>query len=406
MGQKTMSGYQFAHVDGYGRKGGVNSKTKQRVLSMSEIAAEAERRPEALPHIEKPQPPILRFGVMPSVVVTEAEEWAKTAKDAIGRKLRIDGMCMAAGVVSFPAERIDEWPAYRDEAIEWLKKKYGEQLKSVVEHTDEPYPHFHFYVVPKKGEKFESIHEGYAAMNAVPKDAPRIDRKTAFGKAMTAWQDEVYFSFGLKYGLARTGPRRQRLTRAEWKEQQKAYRLLGKDASNAKVKLNPKEMTAILESVKPTHKAGLLGRGEDLYTLEEVKQIVNAAALYTRKEQYNAKINFIEAAAKAEAEINAEALQELASLKNQVVELKNSITQKDSAFTELKKDHDERCGIVRRAAERVKGADELIAKAETKATEQEARANRLAEQVNELEEENATLKRELSRDQVRPKNTL
>ena len=54
----------------------------------------------------------------------------------------------------------------------------------------------------------------------------------------------------------------------------------------------------------------------------------------------------------------------------------------------------------------MKGADELIAKAETKATEQEARANRLAEQVNELEEENATLKRELSRDQVRPKNTL
>lgn len=96
-----MSGYQFAHVDGYGRKGGMNSKTKKRVLSMSEIAAEAERHPDAIPHIEKPLPPILLFGVMPSEVVKEAEEWAKTAKDAIGRKLRIDGMCMDAGVVSF-----------------------------------------------------------------------------------------------------------------------------------------------------------------------------------------------------------------------------------------------------------------------------------------------------------------
>ena len=183
-----------------------NGKTKERVLSMSEIAAEAERHPDAIPHIENPKPPILLFGVMPSVVVKEAEEWAKTAKDAIGRKLRIDGMCMDAGVVSFPADRIDEWPAYRDEAIEWLKKKYGDNLKSIVEHTDEPYPHFHFYVVPKKGEKFESIHEGYAAMNAVPKDAPRIDRKHAFGVAMKGWQDEVYLAFGMKYGLVRDRP--------------------------------------------------------------------------------------------------------------------------------------------------------------------------------------------------------
>ena len=66
---------------------------------------------------------------MPSEVVKEAEEWAQTAKDAIGRKLRIDGMCMDAGVVSFPADRIDEWPAYRDEAIEWLKKVWRQPEK-------------------------------------------------------------------------------------------------------------------------------------------------------------------------------------------------------------------------------------------------------------------------------------
>ena len=158
--------------------------------------------------------------------------------------------------------------------------------------------------------------------------SPRIDRKTAFGVAMTAWQDEVYLAFGLKYGLARTGPRRQRLTRAEWQEQQKAYRLLGKTAGNAKVKLDPKEMKAILESVKPTHKAGFMGKGEDLYTLDEVKEIVNAAALYTRREQYNAKMDFVAAAAKADAEINAEALRELGSLKNQVVELKQTIIKR------------------------------------------------------------------------------
>ena len=390
-----MSGYQFAHVDGYGRKGGMNSKTKKRVLSMSEIAAEAERHPDAIPHIEKPLPPILLFGVMPSEVVKEAEEWAKTAKDAIGRKLRIDGMCMDAGVVSFPADRIDEWPAYRDEAIEWLKKKYGDNLKSVVEHTDEPYPHIHFYVVPKKGEKFDSIHEGYAAMNAVPKESPRIDRKTAFGVAMTAWQDEVYLAFGLKYGLARTGPRRQRLTRAEWQEQQKAYRLLGKAAGNAKVKLDPKEMKAILESVKPTHKAGFMGKGEDLYTLDEVKEIVNAAALYTRREQYNAKMDFVAAAAKADAEINAEALQELGSLKKQVTVLSNTITKKDEEITRLEAENRKQYQQLFNAREKVLSVDDRVSKAEARATEQEERANRLAHSLNELEEEHAALKREL-----------
>lgn len=401
MGQKTMSGYQFAHVDGYGRKGGKNGTTKERVLSMSEIAAEAERHPDAIPHIENPQPPILRFGVLPSEVVKEAEEWAKTATDAIGRKLRIDGMCMDAGVVSFPADRIDEWPAYRDEAIEWLKTKYGDHLKSVVEHTDEPYPHIHFYVVPKKGEKFESIHEGYAAMNAVPKEAPRIDRKNAFGKAMTAWQDEVYLAFGLKYGLARTGPRRQRLTRAEWQEQQKAYRLLGKTAGNAKVKLDPKEMKAILESVKPTHKAGFMGKGEDLYTLDEVKEIVNAAALYTRREQYNAKMDFVAAAAKADAEINAEALQELGSLKNQVVELKQTIIEKEASINDLQASFDKRGTAISNAVHQVKQLEGQLDNALTLSVEwkskyqqEHVKANGLARDLSDKEDELRELKRE------------
>lgn len=402
-----MSGYQFAHVDGYGRKGGKNGQTKQRVLSMSEIAAEAERHPDAIPHIETPQPPILRFGVLPSEVVKEAEEWAKTATDAIGRKLRIDGMCMAAGVVSFPAERIDEWPAYRDEAIEWLKTKYGEQLKSVVEHTDEPYPHMHFYVVPKKGEKFDSIHEGYAAMNAVPKDAPRIDRKTAFGVAMTSWQNEIYQACGAKYGLARTGPRRGRLTRAQWKEQQKANLLLGKSINNTKkVQLKKRELDDILSSVKPTHKAGFLGNGEDLYTLDEVKEIVKVGATYVRNLQYNAKMNFIDAAAKADAEINAEAASELDYLRKQVAVLSDTITKKDADYAELKADNDKRLSQLAVAKVKVENVDDRVSQAEARATQQEERANRLANALNVLEEEHATLKKELGWDQGRLKNTF
>ena len=220
-GFKIMSGYQFGHVEGYARKGGFDPKNKQRVMSGWDIIEEAERHENATPHIEEPQPPILHFGVMPSVAMKEAADWAEQAKDAIGRKLRVDGLCIAAGVVSFPTERMEDWPAYRDEAIDWCKEKYGERLTSVVEHVDEAYPHIHFYVVPKIGDHFDSVHDGYRAANEVKnKKLKKGAQNAAYKKAMETWQDELHAACGAKYGLARTGPRRQRLTREQWKSRQ------------------------------------------------------------------------------------------------------------------------------------------------------------------------------------------
>lgn len=215
-----MSGYQFGHVEGYARKGGFDAKTKQRVMSGWEIIEEAERHDNATPHIEEPQPPILRFGVMPAVVMKEAATWAEQAKDSIGRKLRIDGLCIAAGVISFPSGK-DGWPEYRDDAIEWLKDKYSDDLKSVVEHIDEAYPHIHFYAVPEIGKRFDSVHDGYRAANeAKANGLKKGAQNTAYKSAMKTWQDELHAACGAKYGLARTGPRRQRLTREQWKSQQ------------------------------------------------------------------------------------------------------------------------------------------------------------------------------------------
>jgi hypothetical protein len=220
VGLKIMSGYQFGHVEGYARKGGMNSKTNTRVMSMWEISEEAERKDGATPHIEKPQPPILQFGVMPSVAMKEAAEWADQTKDPLGRKFRLDGLCIAAGVISFPSEK-DGWSEYRDDAIEWLKDKYGDQLKSVVEHTDEAYPHIHFYAVPKIGYRFDSVHDGYRAANeAKANGLKKGAQNAAYKSAMKTWQDDLHTACGAKYGLARTGPRRQRLTREQWKSRQ------------------------------------------------------------------------------------------------------------------------------------------------------------------------------------------
>lgn len=217
-GFNIMSGYQFGHIEGYARKGGFDAKTKQRVMSGWEIIEEAERHENATPHIEEPQPPILHFGVKPSLTMKEAAEWAEQAKDSIGRKLRIDGLCLAAGVISFPADA-EGWPEYRDEAIEWLKMKYGDNLKSVVEHTDEAYPHIHFYVVPKIGDRFDSVHDGYRAANeAKAQELKKGAQNGAYKLAMKSWQDELHAACGVKFGLSRIGPRKQRLTRVQWKE--------------------------------------------------------------------------------------------------------------------------------------------------------------------------------------------
>jgi hypothetical protein len=62
-----MAGYQFAHLDGYGRRGG---KSKAgRVMSAQDIADEAERKPGAHDHVSEPRMPVQHFGVTPSEAV-------------------------------------------------------------------------------------------------------------------------------------------------------------------------------------------------------------------------------------------------------------------------------------------------------------------------------------------------
>ncbi len=213
-----MSGYQFGHTEGYARKGGFNTKTKSSVMSGWDIVDEAERKNGATSHIEKPMPPVPIFGVSPSVAMQEAAAWAEQTKDAAGRRLRVDGLCLCTGVISFPADAAG-WPEYRAEAVEWLKKKYGDNLRSVVEHVDEAYPHIHFYAVPKIGQRFDFVHDGYRAANeAKAQGAVKGAQNTAYKNAMKAWQDELHAACGVKFGLSRVGPRKQRLTRAQWKE--------------------------------------------------------------------------------------------------------------------------------------------------------------------------------------------
>lgn len=237
-------GFQFIHVESYARVGSVqNVKNKKtgvveqiKKKSMQDVADETDRKEDAIPHIDSPEPPVLLYGTPINDVIKEAENWADSAKDAQGRKLRKDAHCLLAGVISLNNQE-KCWNSYKSAAIRYLQRKYGDRLKSVIEHTDENHPHIHFYVVPRVGEKFDSVHEGMAASNK-SKAAGEVKglQNQAYKAAMRSFQDDFSNNVAKKFGQTRIGPSRRRLTRTAWvKEQQQAKFFSDLKASNAMI---------------------------------------------------------------------------------------------------------------------------------------------------------------------------
>ena len=73
-------------------------------------------------------------------------------------------------------------------------------------HNDEEQPHIHFYVYSDTEVNAKALHYGHAA-------------KKNFIAASKAFQDDYHAQVAIHCGMARLGPKKQRLTRAEWKAQ-------------------------------------------------------------------------------------------------------------------------------------------------------------------------------------------
>lgn len=212
--------FQFIHVDSYAREAG---KGKAGRNTVSRVAAEADRIEGNCPHVEAPKPPRILHGVSAKEAAKLATEWADNSKDGAGRRIRKDGLCLAAGVISYKNTG-ENWEEFRADCVDWLKEKYGVRLKSVIEHTDEEHPHLHFYLVPLPGERFEAVHAGKAAATeAKASGALKGGQNLAYNEGMRAFQDEFSREVAMGHGMTRIGPGRRRLTTAAWnKEQQQA----------------------------------------------------------------------------------------------------------------------------------------------------------------------------------------
>jgi hypothetical protein len=228
-------GYQFLHIERYGREGAHKKNSSARKSAMFDIRDEMIRAPHACSHVVEPLPPHVLPGMTPEETFALADERAGLAVDKRGYKLRCDAPVVIAGVASWPElvvevdndpEKLKRYQQWRDETLAWLKRQWGDDLKCVVEHLDEPRPHVHFVVVPKldpdRRLRIASIHPGHrAAEKAAEAGGKGSDQKKAYKAAMVRLQDDYYDYVSAKFGLVRIGPRIQRLTRTEWKEKQR-----------------------------------------------------------------------------------------------------------------------------------------------------------------------------------------
>lgn len=215
-----MDGFQFISVNSYSsarpharnRRGKITGSTARK-WSASDVLDEAARELKACKHVSKPMEPMWFVGCR-AEIEQAGQAWKAVTRYG-SRAVRSDSPWLAAGIVSLPRSRISEWPKFRDDSITYLKKKYGGRLIGVCEHLDEPHPHLHFYGVPRPGENFGVVHEGFAAKtNARRSGLQKIG--TAFVNAMKQLQDEFHAQVGQFWGLARLGPGKSRKTRSEW----------------------------------------------------------------------------------------------------------------------------------------------------------------------------------------------
>jgi hypothetical protein len=226
-------GYQFVHVEGYARKADARGRSVDYVLS------EAERRPEACLHVPEPCLPDVVFGSSLAELRVAHNSRAAAAMATIAggktRRIRQDQLTLLTLVASHPATMAEvrddpaaaaEVAAWEARVVAWLRDTWGDDLACVVRHTDEKHAHLHAYIVPGDVEmRARRLHPGVAAKEGAKLQAAAdgADAKLAnatgdkaYRAAMRAMQDGFWRSVGIPCGLARLGPARRRLTRAEW----------------------------------------------------------------------------------------------------------------------------------------------------------------------------------------------
>lgn len=247
--------YQFIHYENYSinisKKKAKENKSKRENYNnettgrnLREVIAEAKREPGNFRHVDHAEEPILLYGLELDEVERLALEYHSKTKIKVNvkgeekeRGLRKDANIILAGIVSLAAENIDFWEDYKNDAMKYLKNKYGDKLKSVIEHTDEDNPHFHYYVIQNTGENFDLVHDGKRAM-LENKDKIKSDQNKEYKKAMREFQKDFWLNVSSKYGLMKDGPKLTRKTHAQYEAEKRQVRLINELKTKTEIEIN------------------------------------------------------------------------------------------------------------------------------------------------------------------------
>lgn len=231
-----MPGPVFIHFQTYARK--VNDAGN----SVSQVIAEGLRRPVFCEHVENPKPPRVVQG-KPEDFEADHAAHVENRGTVVKRKgkeyrkgIRQDRHTLATAVASYPLthEQIEaggpEAAALHQEwerrTVEWMRDRYGDQLRVVLAHEDENHPHLHFWLLPDDPDaRADTLHPGKVAKHQAEAEARAAglsDREAvragniALKETMRGVLDDYWREVGQPVGMTRDGPKRQRLTRAEW----------------------------------------------------------------------------------------------------------------------------------------------------------------------------------------------
>lgn len=226
-----MPGFQFLHFDIYARQ--CPAKSRKEGRTAAEVLDENERKPGNMPHVKNPHDPKLLYGVSIDEVRRlhdEVENAMTTLRNGKTRKIRKTQNTLATCIMSYPVpfdqirgnkEEEKKLRAWLKDVVGFIKDVWGDDLKSVILHTDEKYPHVHCLGLRPDFDA-SMLHPGLAAA----KGLSGVEAARAAGNALIAVQDKYATEVGEKYGQCRIGPkqhkrtRQKRLTRKEWVEKQ------------------------------------------------------------------------------------------------------------------------------------------------------------------------------------------
>ena len=215
-------GYSIARAVGAPSRYG---NTGRKRYSAREIICEAARVPGHCAHVPQPSPPKTLHGLeanqllswWDNVLEPKAKSTMVSTTKLGRRRQRSDTPTLLVAVASYPGppnESDLRYVAWRNRVMVWAQGYYGVNLRSILEHTDEPYGHLHI-VVDFDGRSVKPLMAGHrAAMDA--KDMGRNDAEqgAAYLRGCKQLQDAFWQAVGAPCNLARMSasprPRRSR----------------------------------------------------------------------------------------------------------------------------------------------------------------------------------------------------